>query len=171
VTLALYWNYSDAGLSVRRNRYYNELIDPSMYPSATMPLTSGVQLPSKVRFPVSLSTSSASASFTRFGIFLFVSFILFFFFNFFSFSLRGLHGTFSDGRYATIHSRLEDYSELTPLRVNSRICRGQFKSHVSHIIRNKTARIRNTRIFKQIIARSFLLAALQMDNIFDNTEK
>jgi len=135
-TLALYWNYSNARLSVRGNQYYNELIDPSMYLSATMPLTSGVQLPSKVRFPVSLSlTSPASASFTRFGIFLFCfvySFIYSFIYSF-SFSLRGLYGTFSDGRYATIHSRLEDHSELTPPRVNSRICRGQFKSHVSHI--------------------------------------
>lgn len=131
VTLALYWNYSNAGLC--RNGEISIIMNWSIHRYtyiAAMPLTSGMQLPSFiVRFPVSLSLmSQASASFTRFCSFLFVSFNLFF-----SFSLLGIYGTFSDGRCATIHSRLGDYSELTPPRVDSRICRGQFKSHVSHV--------------------------------------
>jgi len=129
VTLTLYWNYSNIGLSEWGNRYHNELIDPSIYPSA-MPLTWVYSyLSLKCRFPVSLSlTSSVSAAFTHSCIF-----FCFFLFLFFRFLCGFLYGTFSDGWCATIHSRLGDYGELTPSRVNLRICRGQFKSHVSQV--------------------------------------
>lgn len=90
VTLALYWNYSDAGLSERGNQYHNELIDPSIHPIGGDAVDLGYAVTFKVRFPVSLSLmSQASASFTRFS-FLFVSFNLLFF----SYSPLGIYGTF-----------------------------------------------------------------------------
>lgn len=91
-----------------------------------------IQLPS---FKVQVSCLIIADELSQCSVYsvLYFSFCFFCSFLFFFRFLCGVYGTFSDGWCATIHSRLADYGELTPSRVNLRICRGQFKSHVSQV--------------------------------------
>lgn len=106
------------------------------------------------------------------------------FFARFNLSPRRIHGAFSDGRCTTIHSRFGDYCELTPPRVNSRICRGQFKSHVSSPLRSpRRSRAGISAIKRRAYAGGYLngllpeafyspsTAANTDGTFFDNTEK